>query len=195
MPPRFKKFKLCPGQTQSHHQHRHRFTCLSCRCKKTQSHRSCLCLTKTLMWFEDERKILYEGNYEREADHGVVGKLGLHFLLCSLRFRWKEGKVKTRPDFRKKLMKMRGMSHARRLTCAWCTYDMQIGAKQTIAKRSPIVDSFLASASPIRASLLTCKITSLSFCRFLFTVWQKESSWRPVPSLFDQDCANSPPRH
>ena len=74
-------------------------------------------------------------------------------------------------------------------------YDMQIGAKQTIMKRSPIVDSFLASASPIRASLLTCKITSLSFCRFLFTVWQKENGWRPVPSLSDQDCANSPPRH
>ena len=101
------------------------------------------------------------------------------------------GKSGNSPRFQKKIMKMK----ARRLTCAWCTYDMQIGAKQTIAKRSPIVDSFLASASPIRASLLTCKITSLSFCRFLFTVWQKESSWRPVPSLFDQDCANSPPRH
>ena len=74
--------------------------------------------------------------------------------------------MKTLPDFRKKLMKMKG-NKPRKAINLCMMYDMQIGAKQTIMK--PIVDSFLASASPIRASLLTCKIT-LSFWRFLFTV-------------------------
>ena len=136
--------------------------------KKPQSYRSFLCLTKTLMWFEDERKILSEGNHEREADHGVVGKLGLHFLFCSFRFRWKEGKMKTLPDFRK------SNENESKAINLCMMYDMQIGAKQTIKKRSPIVDSFLASASPIRASLLTCKITSLSFCRFFYCMTKRK---------------------
>ena len=75
--------------------------------------------------------------------------------------------MKTLPDFRK------SNENESKAINLCMMYDMQIGAKQTIMKRSPIVDSFLASASPIRASLLTCKITSLSFCRF-FLLFDKK---------------------
>ena len=125
----------------------------------------------------------------------IVSLANLASISCSAAFAsaGKREKWKLSPISEK--INENGRNKPRKAINLCMMYDMQIGAKQTIMKRSPIVDSFLASASPIRASLLTCKITSLSLCRFLFTVWQKENGWRPVPSLSDQDCANSPPRH